>query len=533
MVSKILQNIHWKTLLYFCPLLIVISYFFYQSLLFNLHDFSNSYFSARMIREGISHSHLFDIYEFNYYIWNLGYPDVLVDFYLNSPFTISLFYPLSFIENPYVAKAIFNFISIVLFCWSLYVLLRKKLKGRNAILLLLPIIFFIPIRNQILFGQSYFLIISLVIFGFLLIEERRKGIGASLLSVTVLLKIFPVFYGVSLLFYKSWKAILLGILSLIILLLFSIYISGYSFWESYVMEIIPNAIQNNSTVDFRYNAQSFDVFLKTLFIEDSYYNPNALFNSERLYVLLKWLFKSLIIAFAISVSFTQKNNLFKLLSIWIVALFLLQSRTATYAQILWIIPAICLLNQKIPTNKKNIFLIVLFIVCNIPVYKLEFLPIVFKFSRLWLTFFLAILFFRSFSVKFNYKWLVVVFILLTPLHLKVFENIKTINSEYVLAKKEYFIVYDFFEKNGGLFIKTLGRNGEEIVNTGIPILSFNENILEIKGNQILIDEKVILEDYSLKKKPVLVNNTEVYYLTDHHSRRGAYTLKKISIEEIH
>ena len=72
-----------------------------------------------MIREGISHSHLFDIYEFNYYIWNLGYPDVLVDFYLNSPFTISLFYPLSFIENPYVAKAIFNFISIVFMCYVL------------------------------------------------------------------------------------------------------------------------------------------------------------------------------------------------------------------------------------------------------------------------------------------------------------------------------------------------------------------------------------------------------------------------------
>ena len=111
------------------------------------------------------------------------------------------------------------------------------------------------------------------------------------------------------------------------------------------MEIIPNAIQNNSTVDFRYNAQSFDVLLRTLFIEDAYYNPNALFNNERLYVLIKWVFKSVIIAYAIGLSFKNKSNLFKLLSIWIVALFLLQSRTATYAQILWIVPAICFLNQ--------------------------------------------------------------------------------------------------------------------------------------------------------------------------------------------
>ena len=533
MVSKILQNIHWKTLLYFCPILIVLFYFFFQSLFFNLHDFSNSYFSARMIREGISHSQLFDIYEFNSYIWNLGYPNVLVDFYLNSPFTISLFYPLSFIENPYVAKAIFNLMSIVLFSWSIYVLIRKKLEARYSILLVLPIIFFIPIRNQILFGQSYFLIFSLVIFGFLFIENKREGIGSSLLNVAVLLKIFPVFYGVSLLFYKSWKAILLGVLSLIILMLFSIYISGYSLWETYFMEIIPNAIQNNSTVDFRFNAQSIDVFLKTLLIEDSYYNPNAIFNNERIYILLKWMFKSVIIAFAIGVSFKNKNNLFKLLSIWIVTLFLLQSRTATYAQILWIIPAICFLNQKVSTSKKIIFLVVVFIVCNIPVNKLNYLPIFFKFSRLWATILLAILFYSSFSVRLKLKWLVGVFMVLTPLHLKVFNESEKMSSEYVLAQKEYFLVYDFFEKDGSLFIKVLGGNGEQTVDTHIPISSFNEDISGIKKNQIVLEEKVILEDYSLKKKPVLVNNKEVYYLTDHRSRRGAYTLKKLPIEKIH
>jgi hypothetical protein len=486
-----------------------------------------------MIQEGISPTQLFDIYAFNSYIWKLGYTDVLVDFYINSPFTISLFYPLSFIENPYAAKAIFNLISIVLFCWSLYILILKKLEGGYSILLLLPILFFVPIRNQILFGQSYFLLFSLVIFGFLFIENKKERIGASLLSIAVLLKIVPVFYGISLLFYKSWKSIILGILSLFILVLFSIYISGFLLWESYFMEIIPNAIQNNSIVDFRYNAQSIDVFLKTLLIKDTYYNPNALFNNERLYLLLKWVIKSGIIAYAIGLSFKNKTNLFKLVSIWIVTLFLLQSRTATYAQVLWIIPIICLWNQKISTTKKTVFLFVLFIVCNMPVYRLEYLSIFLKFSRLWFTVLLAFLFYSSFSIKLKLKWLVGVFIFLTPIHFKVFENKKPIDSEYVLEKKEYFLVYDFFKKDGNLFIKTLDRNGEQIVNTNIPVSSFNSTILKIKGNQILLDDKVVLEDYSLKKKPVLVNNTTVYYLTDHHSRRGAYTIKKISIEKIH
>ncbi len=532
MLSKILQLINWKTLLYFSPLIIVVSYYFFDSLVFNLHDFSNSYFPARLIQDNIPYSYLFDIYEFNSYIWSLGYTDVLGDFYLNSPFTITVFYPLSFIENAHLAKAIFNFISIFLFIWSVYILIRKKLNGEYAIVLILPFIFLIPIKNQILFGQSYFLIFSLVILGFLFIEDKREKIGAGLLSFSVLLKVFPVFYGVSLFFYKSRKSILIGVITIIILMLGSIYISGFQLWKTYFTEILPNAIQNNSMVDFRYNTQSFDVFLKTLFIDDPYYNPTALFNSNRMYVFLNWLFKSVIIAAAISVSFKHKNNLFNLLSIWIVTLFLLQNRTATYAQILWMIPAICFLNQKTGTTKKIFFLAVLFIVCNIPISQLEFFPIIFKFSRIWFTILLSILFFKNFSVKLNIKWLITVFIVLSPLHLDVFKENKKINSAYVLAKKEYFLIYDFFENKGNLYIKALGKNGDQIVNTHIPISSFKENISEIKGNQIVLNKKVLIDDYSLKKKPVLVNNKEVYYLTDHHSRRGAYTLKKVSIEKI-
>jgi hypothetical protein len=485
-----------------------------------------------MIQEHVPYAHLFDIYEFNKYIWDLGYPDVLADFYLNSPFTTVAFYPLSLIKNPFVAKAIFNLTSIFLFIVSVYYLIQIKNSGNYYLLLVLPFLFLIPIRNQILFGQSYFLIFSMVVLGFLFIENKKEGIGTSLLSFSILLKIFPAFYGVSLLFYKSWKSILIGVIAGIVMILGAIAITGFQVWEVYFTELLPNVIQNNSTVDFRYNAQSFDVFSKTLFIEDAYYNPDAIFNSERLYVFFNWVYKSLIIAFVIGVSFKNKKHLLNLLAIWVVALFLLQSRTATYAQIFWIIPAICFLNQKTSTNKKILFFTILLIVCNIPVYKLESLPIIFKFSRLWLTVILAILFFSGFSARLNYKWFIAVFVVLLPFHLGAFKGNEKSVSEYVLKEKEYFLVYDFYERDGSLFIKTLGRNGDQTVNTQIPISSFNEEVSEIIGNQIILDEKVLIDDYSLKKKPVLINNNEVYYLTDHRSRRGAYTLKKINVESV-
>ena len=149
-------------------------------------------------------------------------------------------------------------------------------------------------------------------------------------------------------------------------------------------------------------------FLRPLFVEDSYYNPDALFNNEQVYILLKWLFKSSVIALTVGLSFKNKKNLLRLLSFWVVALFLLQSRTATYAQILWIIPMICLLNQKISNKKKIVSLLFILIICNIPVYQLEPLPIFFKFLRLWFTILLSFLFFSSFSIKPDYKWFIFV-----------------------------------------------------------------------------------------------------------------------------
>ena len=533
MFPKVIEKFNKFPLLYLGPLFFVLFYFLFQSLTYNIHDFSNSYFSSKLIRESLSSNLLFDIYEFNRYIWNLGYTNVLVDFYLNSPFTITFFYPFTFIENPYIAKAIYNLISIVLFSWSLYLLVRYKFKKRYEILFFLPILFFVPIRNGILFGQSYFLIFALVVFGFLSIENKKEKLGVSLISIAVLLKIFPVFYGVALLFYKNWKAIMVGIISSLILISFSIVISGVPIWETYLLEILPNAIQNNSTVDFRYNAQSMDVFLKTLFIEDSYYNPDALFNNEQVYILLKWLFKSVVIALAVGLSFKNKKDLFRLLSFWVVALFLLQSRTATYTQILWFIPMICLLNQKISNIKKTVSLLILLIICNIPVYQLEPLPIFFKFLRLWFTILLSLLFFSSFSIKPDYKWFIMSLVVLLPLHLGIFKKTEKSISTYVLKEKEYFLIYDYFENEGSLHVKTLGKKGNQTINLNIPISAFNENISEVVGNQIKLGDQLILEDYSLKKKPVLVNNKELYYLTDHHSRRGAFTLKKINIEAIH
>ncbi|WP_282043849.1 glycosyltransferase family 87 protein [Winogradskyella flava] len=519
-----------QTLVYLTPLGLILVYFFLKSLGFPLHDFSNSYFPAHIAtNDNKPGETLFDIYAFNKYIWDLGYEKVLADFYLNSPFNATFFYPFSMIEDAYLAKAIYTVISSLLFLLSIYYLTRRYGKKVKWLVVAIPIICFVPLRNQVLFGQTYFLVFALVVFSYVLFEKHRKVLGGSLLVTAALLKIFPVAYGFPLLFKKEWKTLLIVLFIGITLLLISLMASGTSIWEAYIFDVIPNAIKNKSTVNFQYNAQSIDVFLKTLFVKDSYYNPDAVFDNARWYYALKWIFKSVVVGIAISLSFSHKDKLFKVLSIWVVTLFLIQSRTATYAQILWIIPAFYMVSSKMPLSRKVLFLMLLFLVCNLTISSLEALPIFFRFSRLWLTIILALIFYLSFKKRINYKYIGLAFFLLLPLHLDMFSVPQKDATTYVLDQKKYFMIYDFNVENDMLVYNAIGRNGNEVVNTKIAIISFDTTTCKVENNQIVIGGKQITSTPALKKKPILVNECEVYYLTDINSRRGAFTIKKINI----
>ncbi|EDP71041.1 hypothetical protein FBALC1_01117 [Flavobacteriales bacterium ALC-1] len=518
------------TLVYFLPLFLFLSYLLWNSLSFPLHDFANSYFPAHIISNSSTPEFiLFDIYEYNNYIWGLGYEEILGDFYLNSPFNTIAFYPFTFLEDAYTAKSIFNILSSLIFLFAVYGLVKHYGKKTLWLVIAIPILFYIPLRNQMLFGQTYFLVFALVVFSFLWIEKHNYVIGSGALVVAALLKVFPVAYGIPLLYRKQWKPILLAIIIGLTILGLSIWFTGYNLWETYFFEVLPNAVKNKSTVNFQYNAQSIDVFLKTLFIQDSYYNPKAFFDNERLFFIIKWIIKSIIIGIAITLSFSNKKKLFVLLSIWVVTLFLIQSRTATYAQILWIIPGFYMFISTTSLSKKIGFFTVLFIMCNLPISSLEELPLFFKFSRLWLSIVLALLFYSSFNKKVNYKYIGLGFLILIPLHLDMFSKIDVDTSVYVLEEQTHFMIYDFEKQDSILTYKALGKGGKITESTDVIITKFDKDICRIEDNQIVYNGMQITNDTSLKKKPVLVNDCEIYYLTDSKSRRGAFTIKKIRI----
>ncbi|MEX0291396.1 MAG: glycosyltransferase family 87 protein, partial [Flavobacteriaceae bacterium] len=233
------SNKRFQRIVYLLPTLLLCCYFWNVAISFHLHDFGNSYFAAQLIQDKTpSELILFDIYDFNQYVWESGYDNELLDYYLNSPFTGTFFYPFTILGDALLAKTTFNGLSIALFLLAIYLLATRFLVKENCLLLFLPVLFFIPSRNNILFGQSYFLVFSLIIIGYELISKKRNFVGVGLLSLAVLLKFFPAFYGIPLLVKRKWKTILIGFLITLGLSVSSILLSGSSFWQSYFLDVL-------------------------------------------------------------------------------------------------------------------------------------------------------------------------------------------------------------------------------------------------------------------------------------------------------
>lgn len=519
---------------YLIPTIVMGFYFSLLSLNQPLHDFANNYFPALLAVENISpETVLFDIFEFNQYAWSKGYESVIADFYLNSPFTSTLFYPFAWIKNAYYSKLLFNLISVLFFTMSLQLFSKKYLSNNNRFLLLtIPFLFFIPIRNNIEFGQVYILLISLILLGYYYIDSNKKIAGELFLSLSILIKVFPLIYCIPLLISKKWKSIMTIFICTLILVSISIPISGSSFWSSYLFEVMPNAINNESTVNFQSNSQSFTVFLKTLFVHDSYYNPEALFNSPTLYRLLSWLFSAFFISIAITTSFQYRKQQFRLLSIWIVVLFLIQSRTATYAQILWLIPAFEIFRGQFSKISKITAFLLLLLICNSPFHWMSELPLFFKFTRMWLSIAFGLMLLIQFKVRLDHTLLKVFLLIFIPFLILLLTKKQNIEeSDYVLSKKEYFLIHNFYAKDNHLVYEAIGKNGNEIVHSNIPIEKFDTSACKIEEGQIMYGNQKLTDSYSIKKKPILVNDNLIYYLSDHHSRRGAYTLRQIAIPQ--
>ncbi|MFT4756289.1 MAG: hypothetical protein ACI91R_000934 [Vicingaceae bacterium] len=135
-----------------------------------------------------------------------------------------------------------------------------------------------------------------------------------------------------------------------------------------------------------------------------------------------------------------------------------------------------------------------------------------------------------FNFSFNATFLQAFSILSIPLlTLSSIKEVKPKSSVYVLTPNIHFIVYNFNSENNPFVYSVLGKKGNESIRTAIRVDSFGRTSSYISKNHVFYKKQQLTNKNAVKKKPALINGCYVYYLTDHHAIRGAFTIKKINV----
>ncbi|MCF6128462.1 DUF2029 domain-containing protein [Flavobacterium sp. AS60] len=498
------------------PLLLLCVFYGYKSLEFPIHDFSNYYFGGKFLGEGHFTSAVYFPYEFNKAISDLGHHNIFASYAPNTPFLAFFFSPFSFI-SVLIAKLVFNCISISLFVFSIYRLFSHyKINLKYA--LLIPILFLVPIKNNLLFGQVYFLLFFLLAEGWLSYEKERWKSMAFFWSLAILLKVFPVLLFVLFVFKKQWKALLYLAVSCILLFGISLLFTGADIWIFYLKEVLPKASNGEIATAFVPNYQSVFMFLKELLVFDATDNSQSIFNYPVLFSAVMLAFKIGILGIGYFISKKTSNALFAF-SYWILAMILLSPYGSTYTIILLIFPFLALLKSDISNVKKITLFIVLFLISNLSLSLFIEKAFPLSYLRLFLLLLLFVLFLFEFQQKINWK-IVTVFSLMSMILVLIFKKNETVTST-ILLKNGPILIYDYKIKDNQLTYFYWNEKGEN--QAVIPFENKSCKAIELNSNQLTFDK-------NHKLKPILIDNKTVLYLSDYGRGIGFYTLRKMELK---
>ena len=507
----------------FLPLLLLCFFYAYKAVTFPIHDFSNYYFGGKFLAEGNFNSRIYFPYEFNKAVSDLGYQHIFANYAPNTPFLALLFLPLSFV-SALTAKLIFNCISIGLLVLSIYRLFSfYKISPKYA--LLIPLLFLVPIKNNLLFGQVYFLLFFLLSEGWIAYQKERWKSVAFFWSLAILLKVFPALLLLVLLFKKQWKPIIYLALSFLLLFGISILFTGIDIWFFYLKEVLPKASNGEIANSFVDNYQSVFMFLKRLFVYENVENSHPFSRAYSYFPIAVLAFKIGILTLGYFVSKAKSNVLF-VFSYWILAMILLSPYGSTYTFILLLFPFLVLLKSEISNVKKNVFCAMIFLINNLPLSL--FIENNFPFSYLRLLFLTA--FFIFFVICLFQKSALVKAVIIgcIAFFIGTFSKQKrSEKSEAFLMKGSPILIYDYQVKNDLLTYFYWNEKGEN--KASIHFKSSSAIDLDIKENQIVSKKSILTFDKSHKCKPMLIDNKTVIYLSDYDRGIGFYTLRKIEL----
>jgi len=507
----------------FLPLILLCGFYAYKAIDFPVHDFANYYFGGKFLAQGNFNADIYFPYKFNRAIFDLGYLGIFASYAPNTPFLAIVFAPFS-VFPAVIAKLIFNCLSILLFALSICRLFSfYSINTKFA--LLIPVLFLVPIKNNLLFGQAYLLLFFLLAEGWIAYRSERWKLTGLLWGCAIMLKIFPVLLLAFLIFKRQWKPFLSLIFSCLLFFGVSLFFTGIDVWDFYLKTVLPKASNGEIANSFVDNYQSVFMFLKRIFIYDKFENPHPALHANHLFYGIVLAFKIGVVAIGFIVS-KGRDKAFLPFSFWVVAMILLSPYGSTYVFLLMVFPFMAILQSGISNIKKILLLGILFLINTIPLSV--FIAKQFPVSYLRLFFlvaftvlFIVLLFQKSVLIK----AFIISLIVFIPASFKGFPLF--VKGESFLPDGSPILIYDYQIKNNQLIYFYWNENGEN--HASVPFKCLNQRRLKIDKKQIAIGNKLLTNDPGCKLKPILIDDKIVLYLTDYDRGIGFYTIRRINI----
>lgn len=493
-----------------------------------LSDWGNYYYGSRFLAEGKFGNDVYEPYKFNLMVREAGETDIFLNYTPIPPFTALFYLPLQFTDS-ITAKIIFSILSVLVFAASFYRL--TKLLGISSYwLLLVPVLFIFPYRNNIFFGQTYLLIISMLAEGFIAYKNDKSILAGFLWSIAILLKLFPGILLLFLLFKKDYKQLGITVLFIAVFSLVTAAVTGFGLNIDYFTQIMPRMLNNEINDPYASTYQSMPVLLNKIFIYDKLLNPNGTINNPLLFKIFSYMFSLSVIYVAAVYTVKKDGDDYIKFSLWLLCGLLITGYGSSYSLLLIIFIVMAVLNKSDSRIlAAGIVFAFVFAINSVPVHLFGKMTLLLQFPRLYMMIVFFILIMMLLKIKPGYKYFIAVPILallLGYLNRPEYNN----SSEYVLDKEEALLIYDFGESNGKLkifFIDQNGRNEKELKKE----VSFLNSDAALKDNQVYLNGNQITFSNDMKLKPVLSSQKEIYYLSDKNRGAGFYTLRRIILRD--
>jgi len=494
-----------------------------QSYAYPIHDFANSYFSSYLFLRGDFTMEIFQPYLFNKKIYDAGFSGVFANFNPNPPFTAIFFTP--FVLLPVgLSKLLFNIITSIFFLGSTFRLCRHLNVKPWIVFLCIPTVFALPVRNEILFGQTYFLIMCLLTEGYIAYDLKKPLVASALWAVAIFIKVFPVLIFLFLAVKKDWKCMAYLLCACLLILGVSIGLQGIAVWKEFFVTILPRNNQGEIGSAYTSNYQSALMLFKYLFIKDELLNPSTLPGGYRVFAFLLLIFKSVVLGFCCSIMKDGKSIV--AFGSMLLCAMLISPYGSTYGNILLLILLMAVLKE----NDLRHFLftaILIFLISNLPINLFQHLPVLFRFPRLFLMIVLYAVTFYFSGTKVIPATFGLFIILFSG---SVFRNTSsTDTSERIVADEQHPLIFDYGLLNGSLYCRYWDEKGENTFVTNVRGKKLTTTDVTILDNQIFYKGRPLTTGRDNKIKARVLDDESILYLSDKGKGIGFYTPRIITL----